>query len=47
MPALTVPDPRFLQAALGPAQNHTTADELLAAAEHLMVLSFGMFFHAL
>jgi hypothetical protein len=43
MPFLAVPEPRYLQAALGPVEAHTTAEQLLMAAEHLLILTFGSF----
>lgn len=41
MPTLEVPDPRYLAAAVGPTECHCSAEQLMVAAEHLMILAFG------
>ena len=41
LPQLNVPDPRYLAAALGPIEQHQTAEELMTATEHMMLVAFG------
>lgn len=41
MPTAEVPPPQYLAAAVGPVEKHCGADELMHAAEHLMILGFG------
>jgi hypothetical protein len=43
IPDTTVPEFRLLPLALGPPENIPTADELLEAIKHLVILCFGAF----
>lgn len=47
MPSLEIPDARFLPKALGPCELIETAEDLMAAAEHLVILSLGARFFVL